>query len=253
MQNQIINKDASVSKDITTISLRMHSIIMLVGPSGCGKTFFTENKIIPALKKTGDVSVAHINSDDIRRELLGDMSLSKKDSKMMYASKQAFNLLDARVRALTSYPINTDFVIVDTTGLRKEFRDSIKKIADENNYNLVVVIFDYKGREPYYRFIGDEESKAVTSRQLEYMRDTVMREVSKKIFQDIYRVKTHEMEDYEISITNHEQYQDCILSPEFDYTTIGDIHGCYEEFIALLEKSGFEIDKENKKIIGYKE
>lgn len=241
MQNQTLNKNTSVDKEITSISLRLHTIILLVGPSGCGKTFFTENKIIPSLKGIGDVSVAHINSDEIRRELLGDMSLSKKDQRMMHASKQAFNLLEARVKALTSYPINTDFVIVDTTGLSKDFRDDIKKIADDNNYNISVIMFDYKGREPYYRFIGDEESKATTSRQLEYMRETVMREVSKKTFQDIYRVKSRELDEYNVNISNYDKYQECILPSEFDYVTIGDVHGCYDEFIALLEKNGFEI------------
>lgn len=256
MQNQTLNKESLVQKEITTIDLRMHTIILMVGPSGCGKTYFAENNIIPSLKKFGGVSVAHVSSDDIRREILGDMTLSKKDKRMMHASKQAFNLLDARVRVLTSYPINTDFVIVDSTGLSKEFRDGIKKIADDNNYNVVVVMFDYKGREPYYRFVGDEESKAVTSRQLEYMRDTVMREISKKTFNDIYKVKTHEVGDYAINIVNHKQYKDCILNPDFDYTVIGDIHGCYEEFVALLEKNGFEIKsgkishpEENKKIV----
>jgi len=256
MQNQTLNKEALTGKDIVTIDLRLHTIILMVGPSGCGKTYFAENRILPSINALGNASVSHVSSDEIRRELLGDMNLSKKDPKMMYASKQAFNLLDARVRALTSYPINTDFVIVDTTGLSKEFRDSIKNIADDNNYNLVVIMFDYKGREPYYRFIGDEESKAVTSRQLEYMRDTVMREISKKTFQDIYRVKSHDVEDYEINVINHEQYQECLLSSEFDYTTIGDIHGCYEEFLALLDRNGFEIKdgkishvEENKRII----
>jgi len=248
MKNQTLNKN----KDVTEISLRLHTIILLIGPSGCGKTFFTENKIIPSLKNAGDVSVAHVNSDNIRRELLGDMSLSKMDQRMMHASKQAFNLLEARVKALTSYPINTDFVIVDTTGLSKDFRDDIKKIADDNNYNIAVIMFDYKGREPYYRFIGDEESRAVTSRQLEYMRENVMREVGKKTFHDIYRIKTRELDEYDVNITNYDKYQDCVLSDEFDYVTIGDVHGCYDEFIALLEKNGFEIDKESKKIIGYK-
>lgn len=241
MQEQTIDKTKLVKKDVTTLEFKLHTIILMVGPSGCGKTYFIENKIIPSLKSYGNVSIAHVSSDDIRREILCDNTLSKKDARMMHASKQAFNFLSAKVEAFTSYPINTDFVIVDSTGLSKDFRDGIKKIAEDNNYNLSVVMFDYKGREPYYRHITDEESKATTSRQLEYMRESVMSEISKKTYRDIHKIKTREMDDYAVSISNYDTYQECVLSSEFDYVIIGDIHGCYEEFVALLEKNGFEI------------
>ena len=42
MQNQTINKSTSTDKAVTTIDLRMHTIILTIGPSGCGKTFFAE-------------------------------------------------------------------------------------------------------------------------------------------------------------------------------------------------------------------
>jgi predicted kinase len=241
MENQTLNKEVSVDKEITTIDLRMHTIILLIGPSGCGKTYFTENNFIPAFEEAG-VSFAHISSDNIRRELLGDYSISKQDPRMMHASKQAFKFLDAKVRALTSYPINTEFVVIDSTGLSKDFRDDIKKIADDNNYNLVVVMFDYKGRTAYYDYITDEESKAVTSRQIDYMRESVMSEVSKKTYRDIYRIKSRDFQDYKTNIINLEQQRDCVLPSGLDYTVIGDIHGCYDEFVALLEKNGFEIN-----------
>ncbi len=255
MENQILNKELSVDKEVTTIDLRMHTIILLIGPSGCGKTYFAEKNLIPYLTNKG-VTVSHISSDNIRRELLGDMNISKKDQRMLFASKQAFNLLDAKVRALTSYPINTDFVIVDSTGLSKDFRDSIKNIADDNNYNLVVVMFDYKGRAPYYDYITDEESKAVTSRQIDYMRESVMSEVNKRTFRDIYKIKSRDFDKYQVNIVNQDKYLECILSPDFEYVIFGDVHGCYQEFIALIEKNGFEIKdgkishpENNKKII----
>lgn len=252
MQKELLEK-VSVSEDeVSTIDLRMHTIILLVGPSGCGKTYFTEKNIIPQVKEKG-FSFAHLSSDSIRRELIGDMGASKMDPRMSYASKAAFSLLNAKLRALTSYPINTEFVVVDSTGLSKDFRDDIKKIAEENNYNLVVVVFDYKGRSPYYDYITDEESKAVTSRQIDYMRKDVMSEISKKNYRDIYKVKSRDFDKYKINFSNVERYQECKLSEELDYVIIGDIHGCYKEFVALLEKNGFEIDKENKKIIGHKE
>lgn len=241
MQEQVLVKENNTDSKVTTIDLRLHTIIMTIGPSGCGKTHFIENKIIPEIKKHDGVKVAHVNSDNIRRELLGDMSLSKKDMKMMYASKQAFSLLDAKVRALTSYPINTDFVIVDSTGLSADFRKNIKEIASENNYNLVVLMFDYKGRQMYYDYITEEESRAVTSRQIDFMRENVMSQVNKSTYPDIVKVKNRELNDYVINLTNYKEYQECILPSEYDYVIIGDVHGCYEELVLLLEKNGFQI------------
>jgi predicted ATPase len=254
MQEETLKIKAPINSEVTQIELRMNTIVFLIGPSGCGKTYFTENKLIPELRAQGDVKIHHIASDEIRRELLGDTTLSKKDAKMLHASKPVFELLDARVRALTSYPVNADFVVIDSTGLSKDFRDSVKRIADDNNYNIAVVMFDYKGRQPYYDYLSqDEESKAVTSRQIKYMRESVMSEVSKKTFNNITKIKSHDLDGYKIDIVDYDRYQECILPSGFDYVTIGDIHGCYDEFIALLEKNGFVIDKENKKILGHKD
>ena len=242
MQEETLKIKATAKSDVTRIELRMNTIVFLIGPSGCGKTYFTENKLIPELKAKGDVKIHHVASDEIRREILGDQTLSKKDAKMLYASKPAFELLDARVRVLTSYPVNADFVVIDSTGLSKDFRDSVKRIADDNNYNIAVVMFDYKGRQPYYQFLSDdEESKAVTSRQIKYMRESVFSEVSKKTFRNITKIKSHDLDNYKIDIVDYDRYQECILPSGFDYVTIGDIHGCYDEFVALLEKNDFVV------------
>lgn len=242
MQNETLNKEIKVGSEITTIDLRMHTIVLLIGPSGCGKTYFTENKLIPSLTKHDGVRVAHLSSDNIRRELVGDMNLSKQDPRMMHASKQAFNLLNAKLDALTSYPINNEFVVVDSTGLSEDFREDIKKIANDNNYNLVVILFDYKGRKPYTDFITDEESLAVTSRQIDYLRKEVMSKLGKKNFRDVFKIKSHDLSEYEVNLVNHDLYQECLLSNKFDYVTIGDIHGCYDEFVALLEKNDFKVE-----------
>lgn len=242
MQEETLKIKAPIKSDVTQIELRMNTIVFLIGPSGCGKTYFTENKLIPELRAQGDVKIHHIASDEIRRELLGDKTLSKKDAKMLHASKPAFELLDARVRALTSYPVNADFVVIDSTGLSKDFRDSVKRIADDNNYNIAVVMFDYKGRQPYYDYLSDdEESKAVTSRQIKYMRENTFSEVSKKTFNNITKIKSHDLTQYNVNIVDYDRYQECILPSGFDYVTIGDIHGCYDEFVSLLEKNDFVV------------
>jgi len=257
MQETLKTKN-KIETEITQIDFKMHTIVIMVGPSGCGKTYFAENKLIPGFKSFGnDINVQHIASDDIRREILGDPSLSKMDNIMLNVSKPAFELLNARVKAVTSYPVNADFVIVDSTGLSKDFRDSIKGIAELNNYNVAVVMFDYKGRAPYYEYLTDgEESKATTSRHIKYMREEVMRDVNKKNYRNIVKIKSHDLEKYKIEVVNYDEQDSCNISDEFDYVAIGDIHGCYDEFVALLEKNGFFFEdgkisheEDNKRII----
>jgi len=249
-QETLTKKQTPREEKVVNIDLRMHTIIILVGPSGCGKTYFTENKLIPSLKSQGDVTIHRVGSDDIRRELLGDDTLSKSDLRMMHASVPAFDVLKSKVDALTSYPVNSHFVIVDSTALKKDFRDEIKEIAYKNNYNTAVINFDYKNRGDYEKFINDEseENKRTTHRQVEYMRKNVMSELTKKHFRDIYKIKSHDLSKVDVSIINYDRHLECKL-PKGEYTIIGDIHGCYDEFIRLIEKNGFTI--ENGKITGH--
>lgn len=225
------------------LELNMHSIILMVGPSGSGKSTLIENNIIPGIKKFGDdISIHHVSSDSIRRELIGDDTISKSDPRMLSVSGQAFDLLDAKVKVLTSYPVNSNFVIVDSTGLNDKFRNSIKQIAKDNNYSLTVVMFDYKGRAPYTEFLTGEESKRTTLTQLDHMRKNVMRDVCKKNYKHIFKVSNRNFNEISINVNGYDLIKECELSPEFDYVTIGDIHGCYDELISLLEKNGFEIN-----------
>jgi predicted kinase len=69
---------------------------------------------------------------------------------MLEASDQAFHMLFERLKTVTSFPINAEFIIVDTTGLAEAFRLKVCDIASENNYNIEVILFDYKEREDYY-------------------------------------------------------------------------------------------------------
>ena len=134
---------------MNTIKTQTHTIIMLVGPSGSGKSAFAKNVLIPGLEKPIDPTknfkpnVQYISSDNIRRELLG-FQADKFDSIMTESSDQAFKLLFTKLDMVTSYPVNAEFIIVDTTGLSEPFRNQVLDVAEKNNYNIDAIIFDYK-------------------------------------------------------------------------------------------------------------
>ncbi|WP_144526428.1 ATP-binding protein, partial [Bacillus pumilus] len=84
----------------------------------------------------------YLSSDRIRQEVLG-YDYDKYDQVMLEASEQAFHLLFERLKMVTSFPVNADFVVVDTTGLAEDFREKVREIARSNHYNLEVIVFDY--------------------------------------------------------------------------------------------------------------
>lgn len=212
------------------IDLKLKTIILTVGPYSCGKTYFI-NKIIPEIKEQGDVTLEYF---DIK--------------------SKPFDLKE--ISHLSKYPVNTDFIILESVGLDKEFRENVKEIAEKNNYNLIIFMFDYKGKQPYYEYV--EKNKDNTQKifhQLNHMRNVTMREIGKKTF-NIIRIKSHDINQYNIKLIDYDLYQECILSENFKYVIIGDIHGCYEEFISLLEENGFNIvdgkishDTENVRVL----
>lgn len=243
----------------TVFKFKMHTIILLVGPSGAGKTKFSHEQLIPQLKANATskktINVQYIGSDDIRRQLLGDPDADKMSREMMHVSHQAFDVLFNRLKNVTTYPVNADFVIVDTTGLNKDFRESIIKLAHDNNYSIAAILFNYKKRDEYYDGIkGGPESIRVTSKQLDEFKFRTLREITKKNYSVIEEVKSRDFSKIEISVEDYDLYNSHVLPVGPEYVVIGDVHGCYKELVELIEKNGFSISDEGYiSVVGNKE
>lgn len=248
-----------------TLNFKLHTIILLIGPSNCGKSFFAEKYLQPTLRRamkklepanTADPiydrqSVKIISSDAIRRDLL-DQDLCKYDKQMMQVSGQAFDLLFARLEAYTSYPVNAHFVIVDTTGLSEHFRDKVIDIAKKNNYNLDAIVFDYKNRDDYFKLFDEEQGgKHIVRDHIRRLRET-HKTLTKKKYNQIIKIDSPDFTHEELNIDDAEQYFQHLLPSRhtdgryIDYIIVGDIHGCIDEFKALICQCGVEIDQNNK-------
>jgi len=98
------------------IQTKVHTIFMLVGSTECGKTTFAKEVLIPGLRfeDTGlnvRANVQYLSSDQIRQDVLG-YEYDKYDQVMLESSEQAFHLLFERLKMVTSFPVNAEFVIV---------------------------------------------------------------------------------------------------------------------------------------------
>ncbi|GED66996.1 polynucleotide kinase-phosphatase [Brevibacillus reuszeri] len=234
------------------IRTRVHTIFLLIGPTECGKTTFAKELLIPALRfadesKGVQANVQYISSDQIRQELLGH-DFDKYDQVMLEASEQAFHLLFEKVKMATSFPILAEFVVVDTTGLAEDFRAQIREIAKRNNYNLDVILFDYRKRDDYY---ASERSKKLITSHVQRLKKEVMRSLSKEGYTHIHRVRLKDFyspvtceanPEYKVSIENLDEYMSTNLPKDQKYIIVGDVHECVEELKGLLQSHGYRID-----------
>ena len=222
------------------IKTKVHTIYLLVGPSGCGKTHFTTNYLIPSFREVlPEANIQHLSSDHIRNEVLGG-DYDKYDPIMLYASEAAFSLLSHKLNLVTSFPINAEFVIVDSTGLNADFRTSIVNVAQKNNYRIEMVLFDYKGYDEYARYT--EGHKKIIYDHVKRMREDVYPNMRSRDFDNIVKIKSKDFDRLQIVVENADLYKQHMLTGDRErYEIIGDVHGCYDHLVELLRSRGFTI------------
>ncbi|NEN84027.1 metallophosphoesterase [Paenibacillus elgii] len=234
------------------IQTKVHTIFMMIGSTECGKTTFANEVLIPGLRfedesKPFKANIQYLSSDSIRQEVLG-FAYDKYDQLMLEASGQAFHLLFEKLKMVTSYPVNAEFVIVDTTGLSEDFRAKVREIAHENNYNLEVILFDYRKREDYY---ASERSKKLITSHINRLRKDVLGSLAKEKYARIHKVRAKDFysvteqranPDYRVVIEDQEEYLSTILPQDQKVIIVGDVHECVDALQGLLLSYGYQIE-----------
>lgn len=253
---------------MNTIKTQVHTIIMLIGPSGSGKTTFAEKVLIPQLERPFDKTknfkpnIQYISSDKIRQEILG-VEFNKLDNVMTESSENAFKLLNTKLDVVTSYPINAEYVILDTTGLSEQFRKDVLAIAEKNNYNVDAIIFDYKKMDEYkktfeYHGNGKQPNGKIIATHVKRLRTQVLKTIKSDLYRNITKIKdknfviekvesgiglhSYLVPTYNVDVWDYNKYIQRILPIKYDWVIIGDVHSCVDELVELLEKYGFVID-----------
>lgn len=234
------------------IQTKVHTIFMLIGSTECGKTTFANEVLMPQLRFRDDAkglkaNVQYLSSDSIRQEILG-YDYDKYDQVMLEASSQAFRLLFEKLRLVTTYPINAEFIVVDTTGLADDFRAKVREIAHENNYNLEVILFDYRKREDYY---ASERSKKLITSHINRLRKEVLGSLSKERYSKIHKVRAKDFYSsaegvvnpaYKVVIEDADVYLSTILPQDQKLIIVGDVHECVDDLKSLLVSHGYQLD-----------
>jgi len=230
---------------------------MFVGPSECGKTYFAEKVLIPQLQRQNrhiykTLNIQHLSSDHFRRDMLGvnynSMVDEKDDKNMDFVSEQAFTMLKTKLAAVLSYPVNADFIIVDTTGMSENFRKEVAQITNDANYSLQLIVFDYKNRDDYFKHLGGEHSRTkAVSDSIRRFKDKLF-ELSKKEYPNQSKVKSINFSEIVIEIENFQKFSEHFLNPNSNYIIIGDVHGCYDELMELLLEHGYTFHTDDNSV-----
>jgi predicted kinase len=219
----------------------LKSVIMMIGPSGCGKSHFIREKLVPALKAaTPNANIQVLSSDDYRRELLGK-NLDKANDLMNYASEGAFKLMEAKFRAVTTWPVSADYIILDATFIGEKSREQFVELTKKANYSLVGVCFDYADRDEYFKYTDPKHSWLVGNHLKRFKQET-LGEIRRKDFDFFHKVKSKDAELVLDRDATYDTMAKSILPPFGRYFIIGDVHACLDELKALLLNAGFTIE-----------
>lgn len=229
------------------IQTKLHTVFILVGPSMCGKTTFSKQFELALnfqLMKAGLAAgskVVNLNSDAERMNVLDDLSLHRYAPVMMEASEAAFNVMMAKFKAAIAFPINSEFVIVDTTGMNDTFRKEIRKLAEENEYRTELITFEYPNYQ--YRSESNEEEKRVVESSAKRFKQSVLPNLGRKDHDDCIRIRERDAKkwiDLEVEIEDLGKYAatQLYLGRDMQVNIIGDVHEHTEAAEQLVAKVG---------------
>jgi len=206
------------------------AVVALMGVSGSGKSTFARQFFKPT----------EVLSSDYFRALISD------DENNQQVSAQAFDTLYYVANKRLELGLMT---VIDATNVQKEARASVLRLAKEQNCHAVAIVLDIpekicrerNGKRPD-RSIGGH----VITRQGDQLRRSI-RLLQKEGFRYVYVLKSEE------EIANVEIARIPLWSDKKGETgpldIIGDIHGCYSELCALLDKLGYSVNRENGTVV----
>lgn len=224
-----------------SFEIGLYTVIILVGPSQSGKSTWAQQFKNKITAKDSQLRTTVLSSDAIRRQLL-DNDYHRYDRKMTEASEAAFDLLFASLKAAIRFPINNEFVIVDTTGLDPEFRRQVTDLAKENGYRTAVVMFDYATSD-YFTGLTSVD-KTIVSKHVDTFKKRTLPGIKKKHFTYNYTVKSKDKKYYDdlhVEVVDYAIWRKSNLSEgNFDISrpiaVIGDIHENVQALKLLYEK-----------------
>ena len=199
-------------------------LVALVGPSGSGKSTFAGRHFKPT----------EVVSSDTCRSMVAD------DANDQAATPDAFALLNfiaaTRLRA-------GRLTVVDATSVQPQARKTLVELAREHDCFSVAIVLNLPEAVCIARNLERPDRQfgsGVVRRQTQQLRRSI-RGLKREGFRYVYVLNSPEEVDA-ITIERapswtNRQHE---VGP---FDIIGDVHGCFDELVALLERLGYEVSR----------
>ncbi len=193
-------------------------LALMMGPTGAGKSHFAQKWF----------NTTEILSSDNCRALVSDDPANRECSDDAFAVLHA--VLDKRLK-------RRRLTLVDATNLRQEDRKTLQEIAREHDCQSVIFAIDTPVKVCLERNAAREGRKspervvqAHCRRMRMSLRDT------KKERSRVYQLKPQEAKD---AVIRRVKMRIDLRDQPGPFDLIGDVHGCQEELVQLLDKLGY--------------
>ena len=198
------------------------SLVVLIGPSGSGKSTFAGKHFQPT----------EVLSSDYCRGLVSD------DENDQAATKDAFDVLNfiARKRLAAGR-----LTVVDATNVQAEARKPLVELAREAHVLPVAIVFNLPAKlcQEHNRDRPNRDFGPHVVRQHSQQLRRSLRRLRREGFRHITILSTPDMVEA-ARIVRQPLWVDR-RQEHGPFDIIGDVHGCFDELVALLEKLGYDV------------
>ena len=198
-------------------------LVALIGPTGAGKSSFAASHFMPT----------EVVSSDICRAMVAD------DATDQAATPDAFALLNfiaaTRLRA-------GRLTVIDATSVQPQARKSLVALAREHDCLPVAIVLNMpeslclaRNRERPDRQFGSQ----VVRRQADQLRRS-LRGLKREGFRHVFVLNSPE--EVEAATIERVPLWVNLQHEHGPFDIIGDVHGCYDELVILLERLGYRLE-----------
>lgn len=199
------------------------SLVILIGPSGSGKSTFAQQHFKPT----------EILSSDFCRGIVSDNETDQA------ATKDAFDVLHfIAAKRLTAGKLT----VIDATNVQADARKTLQALARKYHYLTVAIVFNLPSKICQERNEGrpDRDIRPdVIRRQISQLRRS-LRGLKREGFRNFVYVLSSPEQVESVKIERQKLWTDR-TDEHGPFDIIGDIHGCYDELLELLQKIGYDI------------
>ncbi|MDR3159082.1 MAG: polynucleotide kinase-phosphatase [Zoogloeaceae bacterium] len=209
-----------------TIEIPEFAVVMLMGASGSGKSTFAKKHFRPT----------EILSSDYFRGLVSD------DENNQLISSAAFEALYYVANKRLDIGRLT---VIDATNVQQEARADVLRLARAQDCHAIAIVLDMPAARCVERNASRPDrdfGEHVVRRQADQLRRS-LRHLEKEGFRYVFVLKDEAQIDA-VEIVRKPLWNNK-REEHGPFDIIGDVHGCFAELCALIEKLGYRIDPEN--------